>query len=733
MQLGVFATLALAYNFIFPPFEPTDEPAHYGYVRWLLDERRLPVARPDAATEFHQPPLYYALAALATAPVPVAPGEVGRYGAERVNPYRGYHYWEPGLDNKNLFLHGPWDGWPFQGLSLSVHLARLASLGLGLVTVFLSYQTARLFFSEPGALAVAGLVAFNPMFVAVSASLQNDAGAAALGTLAVWLGALGLRSGFTVRRAGALGLAVGLGALTKITAIFLLPGAVFAIAAWAWQQRLPWRRMVWLLTALLGAAVAGGGWWYARNQWLYGEPTALNVNFQAYGGRTVAEGLAVWHQALPYAWTTFWGRFGHGDVVLPAWFYWAMGALVVGAAAGWLGRIAHWGATSPDVEGTGLRRSAPGEVWRLRTPDLALLFLVIVGLGEIVGMLGYLTLSPSGYMGRYTFPALAAYAVLLVAGWRALLPERALAVGVPALFAGLSLWVWAGVLVPVYSPPPRIARLPASAHPLEANLSNVARLRGYALEPDAVRPGERLWVTLYWETLEPTALPFSVYVHVFDQEGVLVAQRDTFPGLGRYPSTAWQPGRLFADRYAVEVPATAYSPGELEVEAGLWQAQTGEHTFVLDASGQPVAADVALGALGLAARAGTTPNPIDLDFGGAWRLEGYSLSARKLAPGQRIDLTTYWDGQEAGPEAAFMFVHVTGADGRMWANQSLALAQGAQSLPLQLAGDTPPGTYDLYVGVFVDRAGEQVRLKLLADDGHEIDDRIRLTGLRLEP
>ncbi len=712
--LALYAVLAAVDNFIFPPFEPTDEPAHYGYVRWLIDERRFPVASAESGSEFHQPPLYYAVAALFAWPVHVAPDEIAEYFRDHTNPYRGFQYWEPGLDNKNLFLHGPWDAWPFRGLALSVHLARLASLACGLVTVYFSFLTARLYFDEGPALAAAGLVAFNPMFLAVSGSLQNDAGAAALGALAVWLGAASLKAGFTTRRAAALGLALGLGALAKITAVFLIPAAVVAVLAWAYQRRPPLPRGALTLGALLATAAASGGWWYWRNQVLYGEPSAVNVNLQAYGGRSLAQGLAVWRQALPYAWTTFWGRFGHGDVVLAGWIYAAIGLLVILAV--------------------------PGLIWRSLRPSTlprpALAFLAAAGLGELAGLLAYLTLSPSGYMGRYTFPALPAYALLLVAGWLGLVParaRRAFSLAVPAGFGALSVYVLAAYLVPVYTPPPALARLPASARPLDLVLGDVGILRGYEISPSAVQPGERVFLTLYWQPLGPTALPYSVYVHLFDQDRILVAQRDTYPGLGRYPTTAWQAGRLFADRYQVEIPAGAFAPARLTAEGGLWQTQTGDRAYVLDEAGQPVAADVSLGEVTLAARPGSTPNAMDLNFGGAWHLNGYTLSSRSMSPGQSVDLTTYWTSSQVPPADAFLFVHVAGDDGRLWVNQSMRLEPGTASLKLALAPDTPAGLYHLLVGVYREAGAEQARLKLIGTDGHELEDEVRLTGLRVAP
>ncbi len=709
--LIVYAGLSLAYNFTFPPQEPSDEPAHYRYVRWLLDERSLPVARPDEGSEFHQPPLYYALAALFAWPVRVAPDVLPQIYDSRSNPHRGYHYWEPGLDNKNLWLHGPWDLWPFPAAALSVHLARLASLVCGLVTVYATYKSARLFFDEAPALAATALVAFNPMFLAVSGSLQNDAGAAAMGALTIWICLVGLRRGFNVRLAMLLGIVLGLGALMKITAIFLLPAGVFAVAAWAWRARVPVRQANQYVAIVLGAAAVSGGWWYVRNVVLYGEPTAVNVNLQAYGGRTIAEGIAVWNQALPYAWTTFWGRFGHGDVVLPSWIYIGLAVFclvaVVGLVRAW--RRPHW------------------------IPRAEFAFLALAGALEFTGLMGYLTLSPSGYMGRYVFPALPAYGILLVLGWLSLVPARAgrmVSGGIVAGFAALGTFTWAAYLAPVYSPPPALAGLPASATRLDAALGNVAILRGYEINPKTVRPGERVAVTVYWETVAPTDLPYSVYIHLIDQEQTLAAQRDTYPGLGRYPTTAWRPGHLFVDTYNVELPATTYAPTQLQASVGLWQADTGDRAYVLDATGQPAAADVSLGQIDLVSRPDSLPNAARLNFGGLWVMEGYELSARTLRPGATFELTTFWMASKGTP--AHLFVHVTGDDGRMWVNASQPIQPGRQVIELTLAPDTPAGLYNFVVGVF-ESGGTQSRLMLLGDDGHEIDSQIRLSGVRVIP
>ena len=88
LALTVLITLTLGslYAVVTPPWQVPDEPAHYNYIRYLIEERRFPrlevgdydqaylrqitTAKFDPSLsieairyEFHQPPLYYLLAA----------------------------------------------------------------------------------------------------------------------------------------------------------------------------------------------------------------------------------------------------------------------------------------------------------------------------------------------------------------------------------------------------------------------------------------------------------------------------------------------------------------------------------------------------------------------------------------------------------------------------------------------------------------------------------------------
>jgi 4-amino-4-deoxy-L-arabinose transferase-like glycosyltransferase len=724
--LGLFAVLALAYSLVFPPFEPVDEWAHFDYVRFLVEQHRFPVGTPDGHTEYHQPPLYYALAAAISWPFPAT--DLSDY-TTRANPYRAYRYWEAGLDNKNLLVHGPWDLWPFPSpTALSLHVARLISLLLGLGTVVLTYQMARWLVSEKVALAVAGLTAFLPMFLAVSGSLQNDAGAAFAGASILWLGCLCTVNGFTTRRALLLGFLVGVGALMKVTAGFLLAPAVLAVftagltdlGELVAPSRIK-RRLGHLAWLLLAAAITCGGW-YLRNQLLYGDPTAVQISRQA--SQTVAEGVSTWGASLKYAWSTFWGRFGQGDVVLPQPVYDGLSALTLLAALGLVLKLVRfvrrrWSALA-SRQPTFLLAARP--IWPY-------VFLAVAGLVEFLELLGYLTINPSGYMGRYTFPALPAYMLFLALGLLELTPRRARAAvtaALPLSMLGFGFVLLPAYLVPLYTPPPAVAALPPQATPLNVQFGDVALLKGYALSTPAARPGDAVVVTLYWQPLRRTARPYSTYLHLLDQDGVLVTQRDTYPGLGRNATTAWVPGQMFADRYEVVIPDTAYAPVGARWETGLWQKDTGERAYVLDAAGRAVAADAVVGQLSLQPAPGNVPNPVDENFGDAVRLAGYQISPRVLAPGESCDLTVYWRLPESAGNNT-VEAQVMAGSGETWAEDSLQIQGAQQRLHLSLAANTPPGLYTIVVSV---HQGSET-LPLLAADGHKLDDTLALTGIKV--
>jgi hypothetical protein len=72
-------------------------------------------------------------------------------------------------------------------------------------------------------------------------------------------------------------------------------------------------------------------------------------------------------------------------------------------------------------------------------------------------------------------------------------------------------------------------------------------LIGYRLYPKALRPGDSPQIILYWRCRSPVERNYSVLVRLVDSGGVSIAQSDTPPVNGLYPTSSWRRGEILAD------------------------------------------------------------------------------------------------------------------------------------------------------------------------------------------
>ena len=299
--LIVFALLVLMHNAATPVFEAPDEVWHYAYVRWLVAGHGLPSMDDNASganQEVAQPPLYYAVAALLSAPFPDDALDLWS------NPGFGHQSSGTSGDNKNMLIHTRNEGWPWRGAVLTLHVTRLTSLLFGLATVVAAWGLgAEAFGTQRGARLTAMLVAFHPQFVFMCGVVSNDSAAAALSAAALWAVARVLRRGLTARRATITGALVGLAALTKTSTILLLPLTGVALLWAAWKQanhrgteiteRISGAKAQFgdhnyglaCLVVFVSVALAVGGWWYRRNFVLYGDPLGIASHADTPWGR----------------------------------------------------------------------------------------------------------------------------------------------------------------------------------------------------------------------------------------------------------------------------------------------------------------------------------------------------------------------------------------------------------------------------------------------------------------
>ncbi len=118
----------------------------------------------------------------------------------------------------------------------------------------------------------------------------------------------------------------------------------------------------------------------------------------------------------------------------------------------------------------------------------------------------------------------------------------------------------------------RAFALPEAASRVGAALSGAAskadiRLAGYELQPG---PTTRL--KLYWQSTTPVLdADYTVFVHVLDAVGQIVAQADALPRGGAWPTSLWVQNEVIADDYAFDLP-----PGDYALAVGLYDAETGD-------------------------------------------------------------------------------------------------------------------------------------------------------------
>ena len=127
---------------------------------------------------------------------------------------------------------------------------------------------------------------------------------------------------------------------------------------------------------------------------------------------------------------------------------------------------------------------------------------------------------------------------------------------------------WVGdVRFVVYAVPPEATAAMETA--ADVRFGEAIRLRGYTLRGQEVRPGDIVQVTLFWETDRRLEQRYKVFLHLLDQQGQLVAQRDSEPGGGLALTTTWEPGEPVVDNHGVLVPP-ALAPGEYLLMLGLY-------------------------------------------------------------------------------------------------------------------------------------------------------------------
>jgi len=485
-------------------------------------------------------------------------------------------------------------------------------------------------------------------------------------------------------------------------------------------------------------------WWYYRNLTLYGDLLGWNAFIAVLGKRAApASLLQLWGERESFT-RSFWGLFGGVNIPMSDWIYTALNTIALVALIGLALFIVQSAIT--------LFRHLPSAT---RHSPFAARYLLLFGHLALIGygLIQWATITWSS-QGRLIFSGLSAIGVLIALGLRTILPTRIrpLALAAIILFmAAVTVVAPFAFIAPAYADPPALTPDQIAAIPHRANVDFGApgfpaemRLLGYSLDSAFATPGSQLTLILYWQSLVAMDRDWSVFVHVIDENQIVVAQRDTFPGLGLMPTRKWEVGRTLADTYVTTIPPTTYAPSEAAIEIGLYDYATGDRLLVATEGGPDAGRDaLTLSPLAIAANPGSAPNPQSFNFGGQIELIGYDMDRRALSPGESLTLTLHWRGLKPMAKNYSVFAHVRGAGETLWGQSDSWPLDGAaptaawapnqivadiRVLPLKF--DTPPGVYDVEVGLYDERG---VRLQLLLPDGRLTDNFVYLSKIRVLP
>lgn len=147
------------------------------------------------------------------------------------------------------------------------------------------------------------------------------------------------------------------------------------------------------------------------------------------------------------------------------------------------------------------------------------------------------------------------------------------------LFDHPTVWVFQSQLPPEFfdNRPPQVST--------EANWEGKVLLAGYDLDPNAVRPGQNIQLRLYWAVLADIRYSnYTIFVHLLDSNGQMVAQSDHQVGDGILPTSCWRPGRVIVDQISLPLPAQT-SPGLYRLNVGLYSTNTLERLALANDAG----------------------------------------------------------------------------------------------------------------------------------------------------
>lgn len=125
---------------------------------------------------------------------------------------------------------------------------------------------------------------------------------------------------------------------------------------------------------------------------------------------------------------------------------------------------------------------------------------------------------------------------------------------------------------------------------LSEGLDSEIRLAGAAaIAQETAGSGDSVIVTLVWQAAARIAGNYTVFVHLLDPDGRIVAQSDHVPA-GDYDTNRWLPGEVVVDDHRLALPDHLAS-GVYQVVAGMYEPIGGRRLQAASSDGEPLPED----------------------------------------------------------------------------------------------------------------------------------------------
>jgi hypothetical protein len=292
--------------------------------------------------------------------------------------------------------------------------------------------------------------------------------------------------------------------------------------------------------------------------------------------------------------------------------------------------------------------------------------------------------------------------------------------------------------------PPSLASLPIQNR--RGGKFGEIELLGYNLFNSNPRPGDRIWVHLYWKAVKKPTSDYSFVLRLAGERGSL-AEKVIQPAGDGYPTSLWWDGEIWMGQHDLRVPVDALAGSyALEID---WQ-EPEEEGLVARLSGMIFGDSLRLKRINVMERERIfaiphIQHPMHAELGEKVRFLGYDLAQTEIKPGESLHLTLYWQAIKRMDTSYKVFTHILDVEDRIWGQKDNPPKGGTCPTTLWIEGEvvvdhyeipldpqTPPGDYIIEVGMYDEATGK--RLPAFDEDGRRLPfDRILLEKIRVKP